>query len=376
MRVFRLRKALLPVAMGVVFGVVAVVPAGAVPKAEQQRLTPVSFRADFFHSDAHAGLFAGVSQGFWEREGLDVTIHPGQGSATTIQQVATGNDTFGYANAFTMAQQVVRGADVTGIASTRQVFDGGVVYWPDHGISRPADLEGKLYMAVPAGFIDALLPLFAEASGRWDHEKMRKQAVEPAAGNALFASKRADAISGTRTQLLLNPIPAGSVAPRIFAYSDFNIDPLGFVIVANSRQMRGNPGLMRKFVSGFLKGWNWACANQRQAVTQARRNYTTNISLDQGVQLWGLVCNFRRTRAATQAKSATGFMQLADWQRTVRILRSNPELFGSQRNVPPPATLFTNRFVNLTFPQPCAQKQRPTKRRPCKRGGYTPVNRP
>ena len=369
MRMLRPRNAVLALCLGLVVAVVAALPAGAAKDATP--LVPVTFRADFFHSDAHAGIFAGVTKGFWEKEGLKVTILPGSGSATTVQQVASGNDTFGYANAFTMAQQVVRGADVTAIASTRQVFDGGVVYWPDAGITRPADLQGKLYMAVPAGFIDALLPLFAESSGGWDHTKMRSQAVDPAAGNALFAAKRADAISGTKTQLLLNPIPAGSQPPRIFAYSDYDIDPLGFVVVANSRQMRGQPGLMKKFVAGYVKAWNWACANPRQAVTLARANYTTTVSVDQGVELWKLVCSFKRTKAAATAKQATGYMMLADWARTVKILRSNPDLFGSQRNVPPAATLFTNTYVNQVFPAPCAKNQKSTAKKPCKPGGYS-----
>jgi NitT/TauT family transport system substrate-binding protein len=376
MRVLRPRKSARSLTVGMIVAVaVAALPAAAtsggfLPDAmsKKQALVNVTFRADFFHSDAHAGIFAGVEKGFWEKEGLNVTIRPGQGSGTTIQQVASGNDTFGYANAFVMAQQVVRGADVTAIAALRQVFDGGVVYWPDHGISQPRDLVGKLYMSVPGGFVDALLPLFAENSGGWDHKAMRNQAVDAAAGNALFAAKKADAISGTRTQLLLNPIPSGSVLPRIFAYSDYNIDPLGFVVLANSRQVVGYPGLMKKFVAGLTKAWIWACANPRQAVTLARENYTTNLSLDVGTQLFQLVCGFRQTKAAKG--QAPGFMMLADWQRTIRILRSNPELFGSAQNVPPAISLFTNKFVDQVYPRPCAKGQKSTKAKPCKAGGY------
>jgi ABC-type nitrate/sulfonate/bicarbonate transport system substrate-binding protein len=218
--------------------------------------------------------------------------------------------------------------------------------------------------------VDQLLPLFAQASGGWDPKQMRQQAVDPAAGNALFAAGRADAISGTKTQLLLNPIPPGSPVPKIFAYSDYGIDPLGFVLVANSRQVVGYPGLMKKFVAGYLKAWNWACANPRQAVTLAREFYTTNLSLDVGTQLFQLVCSFRRTKAAAAAKQPLGYMMLADWQRTINIMKSNPELFGATQNVPPPISLFTNKFVNLVYAPPCAKNQKPTKKKPCKVGGY------
>jgi NitT/TauT family transport system substrate-binding protein len=335
--------------------------------AKAHKLINVTFREDFFDSDAHAGIYAGIDKGFWQAQGLDVKVEPGQGSVSTVQQVAQGNDTFGYANAFSMVQQVVKGADVTAIASTRQLFDGGVVYWADAGISKPSDLQGKNYIGAPAGFVDTLLPLFAKNSGGWDLSKMHYQALDPTAGNALFSAHKADAITGTVTQILLTP-PYNGQAPKIFRYSDYGINPLSFVIVANSRQARGYPGLMRKFVTGYLKAWTWACANPRQAVTMARQHYTTTLSIDQGVALWQLVCSYLHT-PATKGQ-APGWMSLADWQGTIKILTSNPVVFGATQNVPPAKTLYTNEYVNDVYPAPCAKGQRSTKKSPCHVGKY------
>ena len=201
---------------------------------------------------------------------------------------------------------------------------------------------------------------------------MRSQAVDPAAGNALFAAKRADAISGTKTQLLLNPIPAGSQPPRIFAYADYDIDPLGFVVPRQLPPDARAAGLMKKFVAGYVKAWNWACANPRQAVTLARANYSTTISPRPGHRALEARLQLQADEGRGDGEARpTGYMMLADWAPTVKILRSNPDLFGSQRNVPPAATLFTNTYVNQAFPAPCAKNQKSTAKKPCKAGGYS-----
>jgi NitT/TauT family transport system substrate-binding protein len=350
----------------VVGAAILAIPASSHPvqarHVQTRALVNVTFLEDFNDTDAHAGLWAGVDKGFYQAEGLNVTIQPGQGSVTTVQQVASGNATFGYANAFSMAQQVVKGADVTAIASTRQLFDGGVVYWPDYGISKPADLVGKSYIGAAGGFVDTLLPLFAQNSGGWSVSGMNYQSLDPAAGQALFAAHQAAAITGTVTQLFLVP-PYNGESPKVFRYSDYGIDPLSFVIVADTRQMKAYPGLMREFVTGYLKAWNWACDNPGQAVTLARQHYTTTLTLQQGIQLWQTVCSYAHT--PNSAGHPWGWMALKDWQNTVNIMLSNPQVFGATQNVPPADSLYTNQFVNLVYPPNCTPGQVSTRKAPC-----------
>ncbi len=373
MRMFSSRKGAFFLALSISAIAVAVValPASSRPVQSQKQthraLTNVTFTEDFSDTDAHAGLYAGIDKGFYAAEGLNVTISPGQGSVTTVQQVASGNSTFGYANAFSMAQQVVKGADVTAIASTRQLFDGGIVYWPDTGISKPSDLVGKTYIGAAGGFVDTLLPLFAQNSGGWNLSGMNYQSLDPTAGMALFAAHQADAITGTVTQVLTVP-PVNGVSPKVFRYSDYGIDPLSFVVVVNTRQLHAEPGVIREFVTGYLKAWNWACGNPVQAVTMARQHYTTTLSIAQGVALWNLVCSYEHT--PNSKGHPLGWMSLKDWQGTVKILTSNPTVFGATQNVPPASSLFTNEYVNLVYPPACTKGQVSTKKVPC-----TPVKK-
>jgi NitT/TauT family transport system substrate-binding protein len=334
---------------------IVTVPASSQTKGTHARkLIHVTLLEDFFESDAHAGIWAAKDKGYWEQQGLDVSISPGAGSGSTVQQVAQGNYTFGYANAFVMAQQVTKGADVIAVASPAPQFGGGILYWPDKGISTPKDLEGKTYIGVASGFVDQLLPLFAQKAN-FDLSKVNIRNVDPSAGFALFSSYQGDAVSGDKVQILLTP-PHNGQLPKIFAFADYGINPLGFSVIANSRQVRGYPGLVQKFVTGLLKGWNWACGNPRAAVTNMRTHYAATLPFDTSLQRWVTFCGYGRVPASKN--EAFGYMPLSSWQTTVNLIKANPA-FGGNVNVPPANTLFTNHFVqiaNVAKPKPKAKK--------------------
>jgi len=324
--------------------------ASAVPERRAAApLTKVTFLEDFFESDAHAGIWAAKDKGFWEQQGLDVEVTAGSGSGTTVQQVAAGNSTFGYANGFVMAQQVARGADVIAVASPAPKFGGGVIYWSDRGIRTPKDLEGKTYLGVASGFVDQLLPLFAKNAG-FDLSKLTVRNVDAAAGSALFAARQGDAVSGDRVQTLLYSFNGQN--SRVFAFADYGINPIGFAVIANARQVRASPGLTQKFVTGLLKGWNWACGNPRQAVAIMRTHYNPVIPIETSLERWRTFCGYGRVK--DNMTQPFGWMPLSSWRTTTQLIRENVQ-FGGPRNVPPAATLYTNVFVekaNVAKPKP------------------------
>jgi NitT/TauT family transport system substrate-binding protein len=324
--------------------------------------TKVTVRLDFFHSETHAGWFAALERGFWEKEGLDVEIRPGQGSVTTVQQVAAGNDTFGYANAVAMTQQVSRGADVIAVASPRQAFDGGIAYWPDRGISTPKDLEGKTCAITAGGFISLLYPVWAQRVNI-DPAKVNSRVLDAAAGSALFGARSVDCVESTIVQANFFYPAVNGVKPKIFRYTaaPAEMNALGFTIIVNSRQAQGNPGLVTKFVRGAIKGWAWACDNPRAATEAARTHFTSARDFDTSLGIWKSTCKLRRTK--NTLGQPFGVMSLKDWQTTVQLLRTSPQL-GLSANVPPPKTLFTNQYVNNIYPK-CKAGQKSTNAKPC-----------
>jgi NitT/TauT family transport system substrate-binding protein len=96
-----------------------------------------------------APLHLGVEQGFFEEEGLDVTIESGAGGAALIPGVVSGDFDFAFGNYVSSMVARDRGLDIVYVSNGNSTtgdpeFDfGGVVVSADSDIQSPADLAGK-----------------------------------------------------------------------------------------------------------------------------------------------------------------------------------------------------------------------------------------
>lgn len=106
-------------------------------------LTPVSLQLQWVPQSQFAGYYAAAAKGFYEAEGLDVTIKPGAVEIVPQQVVATGGAEFGVAWVPKVLASVEQGADLVNIAQIFQRSGMLQVSWADSGISTPEDWAGK-----------------------------------------------------------------------------------------------------------------------------------------------------------------------------------------------------------------------------------------
>ena len=96
-----------------------------------------------------APIYLGVEQGFFEEEGLDVTLELAQGGAAIVPAVASGEYQFGFSNVTSLLLAAQNDLPLKIVApgnlTTGEVGKdfAAVVAMPDSGISSAADLEGK-----------------------------------------------------------------------------------------------------------------------------------------------------------------------------------------------------------------------------------------
>lgn len=95
---------------------------------------------------------------FWPQEGLDVEGVGTDGSSAVVQQIVSGNGTYGLAGASTVYAAEAEGADLVGIAGlTHDDVARLSVPEADTEIQDPADLEGKAIGITSAG--DGSIPI-------------------------------------------------------------------------------------------------------------------------------------------------------------------------------------------------------------------------
>ncbi len=106
-------------------------------------LTPISLQLQWFAQAQFAGYYAAVAEGFYEDEGLDVTILEGAVDIVPQQVVATGGAEFGIA---WVPKALVSNTEDAGLVNVGQVFQRSgtlMVSWADSGIESPEDWSGK-----------------------------------------------------------------------------------------------------------------------------------------------------------------------------------------------------------------------------------------
>lgn len=106
-------------------------------------LTPVRLQLQWVTQSQFAGYFAAVDQGFYEDEGLEVTILQGAVDIVPQTVVASGNAEFGVAWLPKVLASIEQGADLVNIAQPFQRSGTLQVAWADSGIDSPEDWRGK-----------------------------------------------------------------------------------------------------------------------------------------------------------------------------------------------------------------------------------------
>jgi NitT/TauT family transport system substrate-binding protein len=96
-----------------------------------------------------APLYAGIDQGFFKAEGLELKLELAQGGAAIVPAVVSGQYQFGFSNSTSLLLATSKGlalkAVTAGVASTGKVGEdfGAVLVTPDSPIKEVADLAGK-----------------------------------------------------------------------------------------------------------------------------------------------------------------------------------------------------------------------------------------
>ncbi|MEO0562358.1 MAG: ABC transporter substrate-binding protein [Chloroflexota bacterium] len=110
--------------------------------AQDEELTPVSLQLQWVAQSQFAGYYAAVAQGFYEEEGLDVTILEGAVEIVPQQVVAAGDAEFGIAWVPKVLESNEAGAGLVNIAQVFQRSGTLQVSFVDTGIESVADFAG------------------------------------------------------------------------------------------------------------------------------------------------------------------------------------------------------------------------------------------
>jgi NitT/TauT family transport system substrate-binding protein len=331
------RIALATLVLAIAAGTAATV---ALAMPGKRSLTKVSVRMDFFAAGYHSWAYVAKAKGWYAKQGLDVSVEEGQGSSSTAQLVASGQDTFGFVSPIAAIQAMAGGANIKYVYVLHQRDGSGVLAPQGRGINTPKDLEGKTCAISAFGYIHQLLPAFWQKAGV-DGSKVKLVTLS---FDALIPSVSSGKIDADCEALSWGePITfASNYGQKVnfFSFASYGLAPIGHGIIVNGNFLQQHPDLVKKFLYASQQGINFEAQNPVQAVTILHSQVKAFDTIPGDVailnrsklQLW-------RTKE-TKGKPL-GWSPAAEWVKTVKLM----EQYTGLKNAPGLSAIYTNNFV-------------------------------
>ncbi len=230
--------------------------------------TKVKLTLNYLAGGPQAGFAYAKKLGYYDAVGIDLTIEEGKGSATTAQQIATGQTDFGFSDGPSVMQVRSKGGDIRIVAPILQTNGFAIISLKDKNITKPADLVGKKLAVQPGSAQTVLLdPILA--ANKIDPKSLNIVNIDPAALIGSLLQGQVDAILAGADSQSISIRDQGFQINEIY-YRDVGVPTIGLSIATTDAMIKKDPVLVKNFVSASLKGWDAARKNPdaaAQAIT-------------------------------------------------------------------------------------------------------------
>ena len=246
-----------------------------------QNLIDVTFQSKWFPQAQFAGYFVAQAKGFYEDEGLNVTVLDG-GNVNPTVQVASGNADFGTDWIANMLVQREQGLNVVQIAQIYQKSGYRMVALKDSGIEAFPDLAGRTVGVWGFGNEFVAQAVFAAEDLTTDLDPTVTnpdvKAVVYAFDPSLVFPDEVEVASAMTYNELDQIVGLGYSLDTLTLLDPAEIDAaLLEDLIFTTPELLKNPDFKGSGVSGHevaerflrasIKGWEYAVANQEEAVS-------------------------------------------------------------------------------------------------------------
>jgi len=219
--------------------------------------TPIKFSLDFKFEGPSAPFLVGIDRGYYQAEGLNVTIDAAAGSVEPVTRVASGAYDMGFGD----INALIRFRDQNPNVPVKAVFmvynrpPFSIVTRRSRGVTTPKDLEGKKLAAPAADGAFAQWKIFAQANGI-DASKVAIENVGFPVREPMLAAGQVDAITGFAFSSYINlkdrGVPVDDIVVLLMA--DYGVNLYGNAIIVNPKFATDHPDAVKGFLRAFLKG--------------------------------------------------------------------------------------------------------------------------
>jgi len=255
----------------------------AAPAAAQQKL---DFILNWVPGGDHSPYYYAKKMGWYEKEGIDLSLEPGKGSSLAVQKVGAGANPIGLADMGTALVGKGKGADVVGVFNVYANSPQGLYWLKSSGIKGIKDFPGKKIGNPAADAARAMWPAIANANGI-DPKSVTWVNV---AANAKIGALKSKSVDITTSFYNIHHIFQRELGDDMgfVAWRDVGLNPYGNSVIVNADFLVKNRALVGKFVKVTQKAFA-ACVKDPKPCVQALVDANGALKFDNELTNWGLV---------------------------------------------------------------------------------------
>jgi len=212
---------------------------------EKNGLIPVHLQADWYPQPEQGGYYTAVVKGYYQAEGLDVTILPLGQYTSCPQIVASGGAEFGLGSSDQILETVSNGLPLVAISATMQHDPQAIMLHKDSPIHGFAQLEGHSVAAQPGS------TWFKFIVSKYHLKETRETPATHSIANFLADPNYIQQIFVTSEPYF---VKSAGVDFRTMLISDAGYDPYR-VLFGRRDYIEQHPDVAAKFVRATIKGW-------------------------------------------------------------------------------------------------------------------------
>ncbi len=225
----------------------------------------VTVLLNWYTYSEHAPLYLGLERGYFADEGIDLDIQEGRGSGVTIQAVAAGTATVGYADVATMIKAASKGAPVIAVGVALQTSPMSVMGFADKNIRKPADIKGKIVAVTPGDSMSQVWPLFLKKTG------LKETDFKTVAGDA---QTKLNAVMTGQADLLLGYVMdqaiklQDGVHKEIYPirFADYGVNMVSSGFIVQKDYLKAHPDVIKRFLKAATRSLEEGAKNPEAAV--------------------------------------------------------------------------------------------------------------
>jgi NitT/TauT family transport system substrate-binding protein len=260
------------------FAAAAIFPAHA-----QQKL---DFILNWVPGGDHAPYYYAKKLGWYAKEGIDLNLEPGKGSALATQKVGAGANPIGLADMGGVLVAKSKGADTVAVINVYANSPQGLYWLKSSGIKSIKDFPGKKIGNPAADGARTMWPALAKANGI-DPKSVTWVNID---ANAKLSALKSRAIDITTSFYNIHHIFQRELGADMgfLAWRDVGLNPYGNSVIVNEAFLAKNKPMIGKFVRVTQRAFA-ACVKESKPCVQALIDANGALSFDNELVNWQLV---------------------------------------------------------------------------------------